>query len=191
MSAETKSLVVMEDSPEAASYRTDIRGWVSRTGLYCGDGPDSERCARYDGSTHKKCEKCSAVISRNSWCSACHDKADKEAYLKMPKKKWDGVGGLCVDGDRYFWSIEEAEDYAEELGIKFEDLPLVICEPQYAPEIDPDELFLDLLPEDQGLHEVYPELYQAIEKVNELIRLKKKPLSWWAGKFRFDFGDRP
>lgn len=30
--------IVMQDSDEAAHYRTDIKGWVSRTGMYCGDG---------------------------------------------------------------------------------------------------------------------------------------------------------
>ena len=30
--------IVMQDSDEAATYRTDIKGWVSRNGRYYGDG---------------------------------------------------------------------------------------------------------------------------------------------------------
>lgn len=39
--------IVMRDSPEAAQYRTDLKGWVSRDGFYFGDGPQGERTARY------------------------------------------------------------------------------------------------------------------------------------------------
>lgn len=35
--------VIMFDSPEAATYRTDIKGWVSRDGRYYGE---DERGAR-------------------------------------------------------------------------------------------------------------------------------------------------
>ena len=31
--------IVMRDSPEAAQYRTDLKGWVSRNGYDYGDGP--------------------------------------------------------------------------------------------------------------------------------------------------------
>lgn len=31
--------IVMRDSPEAAQYRTDLKGWVSRDGFYFGDRP--------------------------------------------------------------------------------------------------------------------------------------------------------
>ena len=177
----------MEDSPEAATYRTDIKGWVSRGGRFWGE---DERMARYDGSTHKKCEKCGEIMEQRSWCEPCHEKAEHEAYLRMPLKKWDGVGGICSGGDRYFWSIEEAEEYAEDIGINLEGLELVICEPQYAHEISPDDEYNDILPEDQTLDEVYPELYKAIEKLNELIRKKKQPISWAPGKYRLDLSPK-
>jgi hypothetical protein len=180
-----EEVMILEDSPEAATYRTDIKGWVSRTGLFLGDRQDSERLARYDGSTHAKCEKCGQIRRKNSWCETCHKLREKEVYEKMPKKKWDGEGMICCDGDRYFTSIEEAEDYAEDNGQTLADLQLVICEPQYAHEIE-DDYWEDLLPEDMGLDEVYPELSKAIEVVNVLIRQKKVPLSYSAGKFALE-----
>ena len=49
----TKQVIIMEESPEAAEYRTDISGWVSCNGNYYGK---DERMARYDGATHKEWE---------------------------------------------------------------------------------------------------------------------------------------
>lgn len=63
----------------------------------------------------------------------------------------------------------------------------MICEPNYAWEIEPDEYYCDDLPEDRTLDDVYPELAEAIEKVNELIRKEEKPLSWGAGKYRTSY----
>lgn len=37
--------IVMYNSPEAATYRTDIKGWVSRNGLYCGRDEDLDKAA--------------------------------------------------------------------------------------------------------------------------------------------------
>jgi hypothetical protein len=63
---------------------------------------------------------------------------------------------------------------------------LVICEPNYAWEIN-DDYYCDILPEDHTLADVYPELADAIEKVNEMIRKKETPLSWGAGKYRTSY----
>jgi hypothetical protein len=70
--------------------------------------------------------------------------------------------------------------------IKPEDLRLVICEPNYAWEIDED-YYCDILPEDQKLDDCYSELAEAIGKVNELVRKKAKPLSWGAGEYRTSY----
>ena len=50
----------------------------------------------------------------------------------------------------------------------------MICEPQYAWEIDPD-YYADILPEDYTLDDCYSELAEAIEAANELIRKKEEP----------------
>jgi hypothetical protein len=59
----------------------------------------------------------------------------------------------------------------------------VICEPNYAWQIDPD-YYCDILPEDSTLEDVYPELAAAIDEVNKLIRKKEKTMSWRSGKYR-------
>jgi hypothetical protein len=114
-----------------------------------------------------------------------------ERYQAMPFKEWDGETPLTLaDDDRYFFSEDDLVSYLDEQDPDADDVRLVICEPNYASEIDEDH-FVDDLPPDQGLDEVYPELAAAIEKVNELIRKKEKPLSWGAGKYRTSYTTQP
>jgi hypothetical protein len=171
---------VMYDSPEAAQVKT-VTGWVSRLGHFYGD---NEHIARYDGCTHVLCKKCGAERDIRGYCRPCYDKDRLGVYEKMEFKEWDGKTPLVLfDDDRYFWDEDAVFDHCDNFDVSPEDLDLVICEPQYASEID-DDHFIDDLPEDQGLDEVYPELADLIEKVNELIRKKEKPLSWTAGRYR-------
>lgn len=85
----TDKKIIMEDSPEAASIKT-VTGWVSSTGRFWGD---DERMARFDGSTHKRCD-CGAVIAHRSYCRACSDRKEAEKWEAMPEAEWDGVAML-------------------------------------------------------------------------------------------------
>lgn len=107
-----------------------------------------------------------------------------EKYLKMPFKEWDGITPLVLfEDDRYFFSEDDITDYSIDHNIKLADMELVICDPQYAWEIDSD-YYADILPEDMSLDDCYSELAEAIEEVNKLIRKREKPISWAAGPFR-------
>lgn len=172
---------IMYDSDDAAQKVT-VTGWRSRNGHFYGD---NEHLARWDGSTHKLCD-CGAEMDRSySVCRDCADKKRLEKYEAMPFLEWDGQTPLTLhDDDEYFWDEDGVVDYCEMNDIRPEDLRLVICEPNYAWEIEPDDYYCDELPEDHRLADVYPDLADAIEKVNELIRKKEKPLSWGAGKYR-------
>jgi hypothetical protein len=120
-------------------------------------------------------------------CRACADKKRLEKYEGMPFKEWDGVTPLTLDDDvQYFWDEDGLLDYCEMNEIKPEDLRIVLFEPNYAWEID-DDYYCDILPEDHTLADDYPELADAIEKVNELICKKEKPLRWGAGKYRTSY----
>ena len=172
--------VIMQDSPEAATYRTDIKGWVSRDGIFCGDGKAGERNARYQGSTHRKCAKCGEVIPKTGYCAACHDKRIVDKYKAAPRKKWDGDTPLVIAGsDQYFWTAGDLSDYCEENECSENDLMLMICEPQYAREICSD-IWEGELPEDV---DVPDELEDAIQAFNEAVKAYGKPLSWTEGKF--------
>ncbi len=169
--------VVMVDSPEAASVQT-VTGWVSRTGFFCGN---DEQLARSMGSTHRPCESCGISIKKGYIrCPDCQKKREREQYEKLPKQEWDGQTPLVIfNSDRYFWSLEEAEDWAEEQGISLKDLPLVFCDPIYYVEIDPQDYYESDLPDDQ---EVAPEIQQAFDRLNETIRNYRKPLAWEQGR---------
>jgi hypothetical protein len=172
---------IMYESDEAAQKVT-VTGWRSRNGHFYGD---NEHLARWDGCTHQLCD-CGAEMDRGyTICSACRDKKRLEQYEAMPFKEWDGIAPLTLhDDDEYFWDEDGLLEYCEMNGMKPEDLRLVICEPQYASEVEPDEYLCDILPEDQYVADIYPELADAFENLNKLIREQAKPISWTGGKCR-------
>lgn len=168
--------IILGTSDEAAKIET-VTGWMSRTGRFWGK---DERAARYDGSTHRLCS-CGEVIEKQGYCRPCADKKEAEKFAAMERKEWDGTTPLCLyHADRYFWDIDELTDYCEENEVQPDQLNLVICEPIYAREIDPNEYYHDDLPEDG---EVDSELEAAFEELNKLIRESKPILSWMPGKF--------
>ena len=171
---------VMYSSDDAAQKVT-VTGWRSRNGHSYGD---HEHLARWDGCTHQVCD-CGAEMSRGyTICQTCSATKRIERYKAMALKEWDGETMLTLhDDDKYFRDEDEVRDYSEENDCKVEDLRLVICEPQYAWEIDP-YYYCDILQEDQTLEDCYPELAAAIDKVTGLIRLHAKPISWSGGKYR-------
>jgi len=75
--------MVMFNSDQAAQFRTNLSGWVSRNGRYFGN---DERAARYDGCTHTICEDCGNPVDRGYLiCQECREKRDKSKYDAMPK----------------------------------------------------------------------------------------------------------
>lgn len=177
MSKEDNGGVVLDSSSEAAAYRTDIKGWVSRNGRYCGQ---DERLARYYGCTHVACEDCCKPIKKTyTVCQECRGKREVERYLAMPKQEWDREGFVYSQvADEYFDSDQLAE-HCEENELTPDDLRLVICEPNYAREIDTD-YFADDLPEEVDLPR---EIWVALDALNKVIREFRTPLSWSPGKF--------
>src|SRR6187402_1772068 len=96
----------------------------------------TEKTAIYKLTTHIECD-CGNVYARNSYCSFCASKREKESYFKKPFKEWDGETAICIhNDDTYFWDEESIVDYIEENELESEDLRLVICEPNHLHEID-------------------------------------------------------
>lgn len=182
--------IITPDSPEAAQYRTDIRGWVSRNGKFYGEKGHAEHAARYEGATHLRCEGCGAIYPKSYWtvCDDCRAKSDLERYLARPRAKWDGKAMLYSETlDMFFDSPEDAMDYGymTEDGnhMPLEDMRLVICEPDYAGQIDSD-YWEDQLPEDG---EIPSDLEEALEVFNRAI--SGILLSWQPGKYALDLSD--
>lgn len=175
MDKDTK--IIMFDSDEAAQFKTNLSGWVSRNGRYFGE---DERAARYDGCTHRVCEDCGQPTEK-SWlvCSKCRDIRDGKRYDEMPKETWNGKGMLYSNAaDRYFSDWDEIEDYCEEYEISKDKLRLVICEPMYLPLLEESDYGSNELAEDGELPD---KVIQAIRDFNKVIK-ETPAISWWPGK---------
>lgn len=172
--------IILPDSPEAARKETR-EVWVSREGRVYEDTPVGERCARWDGSTHKKCN-CGKILKRNDFCSDCYDKRDHEKFLSYPEIEWDHTTPLHLWGtDNFFFSEEDIYDYCDLHEVKSETLPLVTCKPCYAYSIEPYDIYQDILPEEG---EVPEELETIFAELNKRLKECRNPISWEPDKFR-------
>lgn len=175
--------IILDSSPEAAKPHT-MEGWVSKGGMFFKE----EDMARYDGCTHRACQYCGEP-ARKSWlnCDKCRSEKDVEKYKALPKEKWDGVCMLYSETEeRYFSSPEEAQEFLDDEdgyeGKSLADLRLLLCDPQYAHEVDCDDYLQDVLPEDGYAPDFVKD---AFEELNAKIRQWKKDgrnLSWFLGK---------
>ena len=166
---------------DKAAKQTTISGWLSSTGRLFTD----ENIARYDGSTHVVCKKCGGDCEKPYFvCELCRNKLDDEKYLKKEFKEWDGETPLVIFGtDNYFFDYDGLISHCEDNGLELKDLQLVICEPVFLPELDFCDFFHDELPEDGDLRYEAPEVIEAFEVLNRVIR-KQKPVSWTEGTLR-------
>ena len=173
------SKIVMYDSDEAATYRHNIGGWVDRHGIFCGKDED---LARWRGCTHRPCSKCGKPAPKSyTVCDKCRRKADAEKFEARERKDWNEKGPVYSDAlDCFFDSWDEINDAADEYEMEVKDLRLLICEPVFAREIEPEDYYHDLLPDDGTLP---AEIEEAFKALNAAIRDCKTPLSWEPGKF--------
>lgn len=163
------------DSDEAARHVSNISGWVSRNGHFYGK---DERAARYDGCTHRVCEDCGTPVPKTGFtvCTPCHEKRDIERYEKRERRPYEGGMVYSDRQDRYFDSLADALEYAEDEGLEPADLRLLLCTPNYVTPLDGDYC-CDELPEDG---DVPPEVANAIQAFNEAV--KGIVLSWSPSK---------
>ncbi|MGN8120390.1 hypothetical protein ACTJK9_01365 [Pseudomonas sp. 22082] len=170
--------VVMYESPEAASIQT-LTGWVAADGRFWGN---DEHMARWCGATHRRCEKNPehAIYEVRSYCRECYEESRQAKFAAMPVKEWAGEPLVIFDGDRYFFDEDSLRDYLIDSDIELADVQLCICEPNYPREIDPEDHFIDDLPEDGEIRD--DELLAAFDLLNEMIR-QSQPLSWSEGEF--------
>lgn len=115
-------------------------------------------------------------------------------YEEMPFKEWDGKTPLVLfNDDKFFFSSDEIDDYLEDINYDIEnsnnhkkhsDLLLCIASPNYLWEPDFNDIYLDILPEDQYLDDIVSkDLKKAFDLLTEAIR-HEPPVSWGQGKFR-------
>lgn len=163
---ETTKKQIMYDSPEAARYLTNIKGWVDINNRYWGDSTAAERLARYSSCTHTKCE-CGAVMQKGyMYCEECRKRRNIERYNKFPFEEYVGQPVYSDSEDKFFFDSDEIEEYCEENEINPEDLRLQVCNPTYYPEVCAD-YWEEVLPEDGELNSL---LVKELEDFNKVIR---------------------
>lgn len=171
--------MILDTDPRAATYRTDIKGWVSRTGMFYGDGPSNEQTARYAGCTHRACERCGKPCEKH-WlkCADCRAILDRERFAKRPQAEWNGSDYLYSEAlDEYFPDLSEAEDRLEE-GQTLADLMLVICEPNHVQPLNDDYCCDQMSDDGDDLPAAVTDAMDAFNKAVAGI-----VLSWSPGKF--------
>lgn len=168
--------IVLDTSEEAAKFVENISGWVSRDGLFYGK---NEKAARYEGCTHCACDDCGKPVEKMyAVCSDCREKRNIERYSRRERADWDETTPIySTTVDRYFYSVDEVDDYAYDTETTKEDLRLVLCEPVFLQRID-DDRWVDDLPEDGDLPD---EVKSALDNLNVAL-LAAGPVSWTPGK---------
>jgi len=135
--------VIFEDSPEAATYRNDVSGWVSRGGNFYGE---NEMMARLDGATHQKCYDCENVLAKYTRCAKCDQERQDSIFRRMPERAWNGEDLLFSRAEeRYYHEWEGINSDGEK--VSFESMKFVFCNEIEWPEIYED-YFLDEMPDD-------------------------------------------
>lgn len=171
--------MVFSDSPESATLMT-ITGWVSRNGQFFGD---NETLARNVGATHRRCEK-HGPFPVNAYCRKCSDEREAATFNAMPEVAWDGESPLFDYRGEFFFDRDALADHVADQENPEEylaEMRLVHAVAQHPSEVDPVDLYQDLLPED--IDEVPAALQEAFDALNAVIR-KQGPLSWTEGKRR-------
>ena len=175
------SEMILTGDDRAATFKTNISGWVSRHGRYFGD---DERTARYDGATHSLCSGCGKQIEKAR--TICHDCAHLNnvlKYGKMEKIKWDKKTPLYSRAaDEYFFGEDELSDFLEESEEwKLDSLMLVICRANEFRQIDED-FFCDELPEDSD-GDIPDTVFTAMDAFNKAM-VSAGAASWSPSKYR-------
>ena len=170
-----KKILYSDDA--SATYKTDIRGWVSANGIFLGDNAESEHLARWNGCTHLLCKKCGKEMRGKTYtaCERCRAITQSEKWSKKELIEWDRKTPLySLSYDQYFFDEEAILEFLYDVKCPIdENVLLVICAPIYPQQLDED-YWTDDLAEDG---EVSNEMREAIEKLNEVV-LKQEPLSF-------------
>jgi hypothetical protein len=171
-----------------AAQKTNFSGWLSSNGLFVRSGENdaaAERLARYDGCTHKICECGNEHEKMWTCCSECRLEKSNKRFESMEFQEWKGEPLFLWESDEYFFSLDDLEGWADDNEIdNLSQIKLLICEPRHPHEIDIDEYYSDILPEDTYVQDVAPEIAKAAEDLNKLIRKRNTVFSWYPGKKR-------
>lgn len=188
--------IIFPESDLAAKYSENIKGWVSRNGLFYGN---NEELARHDGCTHKRCKICEIeIIEKIGYviCDKCREKKKNEEYKKAEERNFNWDFPLYSEKyEEYFFNENDYNDFLYDYMIDFEGhndirfyLRLYICNPQYCFMINPEDIYNDIIPEEDNNNESIPtEVIEAFYNLNKVIDNCKKPVSYFPSKYKPKF----
>lgn len=175
---------IFPEQDEAAVYKENIKGWISRHGQFFGDNEDG---ARYSGATHFRCDSCETTVNKGRrLCQSCSNKFKTTRYATLTKEKWNGEALYSEMFDEYFFDEDELIDFMQTNECMLDELLLVTCQLEPWPELDID-FFDEALPEDG---DVPFELVEAVNAFNETVK-KTKPITWYPTNTAVDLSDEP
>lgn len=172
----------MFPNEEAAEYKTGISGWVCKNcRRFYGE---EERVARYCCEKDHACDTdgCAGRAEKSYiYCDPCNKKRDLERWLAFKEVEWDGKTPLCLDdGDHFFFSPEELDEYLEEEGLDVKDVRIVVCEECEPPSFEMYDFLQDHLAEGMEAEAHWADIDK---KVNDWIK-ENVPTVWFGGKTR-------
>lgn len=178
-----KDKVIFRDDVIVKSFALVVDG-IPIT-LYSANGKiyTDERVASYDNYTHIKCSKCGEVFLKNSYCSPCVSKKEKEEWGRLPVKLFDNTFPVySMSADKFFFDEESMVEYTVENDVTFESLMLTDCI-----EDRPCTLEVDYF--NDGNYEEFDDecLASLIDEFNE--EAKSILLGYLPGKNRIVFSD--
>lgn len=181
-----REAIILHDSPEAAQYKEDLKGWVSTNGHAIAidartDSQAAELLARSMSATHKKCSNCGEVVKANSYCSPCHEKAKLKRFYELEAVDWDGDSILYSDAyDIYFPDVESLEDHLVDTEMTVDEFRLLVCEKAFLSQIEHAHWY-DELPEE--VDELPQEVIDAVDVLNAVIA-RQDEIAWYPSKKR-------
>ena len=145
--------------------------------------------AEYSIAIGKMCE-CGNVIDGKTWtiCNSCREKKQNDKFNAFELVEWDNETPLTIfNSDTYFWTPEDLESYRDNEGVKVEDLQLVLCEPNSAPNFDLQDYCEDDLPEDTEIRDYEKkDSKYSVDEIESIVNdfLQRQPISWSGGSKR-------
>ncbi len=186
MKTDTEEIVMFDSDDAAREVSLTIdgkevsKGWLSRGNFFF----QNEYTARYSGCTHKTCECGGRMTREYTICESCRFKKMQDKFKAMESKPYDGSPVTDFDGDTYFFSEEEIDDYCEEHETTKQELMLVFCTENYLTQID-SSIWEDLLPSD-GDGELPKEVEDKMKELNDVIS-KQAAISYSPANIRVTF----
>lgn len=169
------------NSDQAATYRTDVKGWVASDGRYYGE---DERTARYAGCTVRPCASCDNEVDKSRvYCRSCEARRDMDKFAGFPVEVWDGKTPLCLFNSETYFFGDDVLDYLADIDPS-EEVRICKCKPNHLGLIS-DDNWCDDLPEDGELPDA---VFLAMQALNDAIK-EAGPVSWYEDKIAIDVSE--